>query len=212
MTLPPAATCTVHDCDRPTELYLCGEHIVVLDRYLVDRDWLWTNLDPYLQATKTLPKGNLESSGSATAGSRPPISLEAAILRDKLDELPARAYDVATDDPDAGNTLRKAALWIESARHQVWGPEQERPTDTQEARDRIRDAGVEPMPTRRLVPWMRQFANLPIKGKDIRNWAHWGWIARKNPGEPGHPTYDACDVLRAKDRAREGLARKGSAA
>lgn len=204
----PTDTCTVYECGRATELYLCTNHIVELDSYLVDRGWLWTNLDPYLQATKTLPKGNLESSGASETGSRPPISLEAAILRSKLEELPERAFDAATNDPDAGNTLRKAALWIESARHQVWGPEEERTTDTTEARKRIAAAGVAPMPVRHLVPWMRQFAHLAVKGVDIRNWARNGWIVRRNPGEEGHPTYDPCDVLHAKDRAREGLARK----
>ncbi|RKW71763.1 hypothetical protein [Galactobacter caseinivorans] len=203
-------SCTATDCGRPTSLYLCAEHLVELDSYLVDRDWLWVNLDPYMQATKTLPKGNPESSTVGKSDSRPPLSLEAAILRTKLAELPARAYDAATDDPHAGNTLRKAKLWIESARHQVWGPAEDRPSDTAEARARIAAEGVEPMPTRQLVPWMRQFASLAVKGKDIRNWAFNGWIVRRNPGEDGHPTYDPCDVLRAKDRAREGLARKAT--
>ena len=201
-------TCTVYRCNTETELYLCAQHIVELDSYLVDRDFLWVNLDPYLQATKTLPKGNLESSNVGKSDSRPPLSLEAAILRDKLADLPARAWDAAAHDEDAGNTLRRAALHIESARHQVWGPAEDRVSDTSEARARIAAAGVEPMPTRELVPWMRQFANLAIKGMDIRNWARNGWITRKNPGENTPPTYDPCDVLRAKDRAREGLARK----
>jgi hypothetical protein len=66
------------------------------------------------------PKSS-EGGKSPSAASKPPFNLELIILDEKLASLPTSAHETAHHDPDAGKVLRKAKLWVESARAWVYG-------------------------------------------------------------------------------------------
>ena len=75
----------------------------------------------------------------------------------------------------------------------ISGPEEER---VDHAANRAQVIDIAPaMPTRELLPWLRQKAGISVKGMDVRNWARRGKI-RAVETEP-LPTYLPHEVLAA---------------
>lgn len=118
-------TCTGTDCLKTTTLYLCTDCIVELDGLLEDVDDLVRLLDgPISQTSVTKNPGS--GGGGGHAGSKPPINLDALLTRAWLCQLPARAHAEAMDNPNAGEVLYMARIWVPRARDYVWGPEENR--------------------------------------------------------------------------------------
>lgn len=185
-------TCTTEDCGKPTTLYLCTACIVELDGLLNDVPVLIPLLDNVRAGTAAARKPGGGSIGGS-AGSKPPGSLDAMLLQAWLAQLPARAHDAAADNPDAGQWLYMARIWVNQARYLVWGPEEEI-VDHAANRERIRNIAP-PMPTRELLPWLRKNAKITVTSMDVRNWARRGKL-RPVEREP-HPTYHPHEVLDA---------------
>lgn len=118
-------TCTTEDCHRITSLYLCTDCIIELDNLLKDVPALVVYLDgPILKASVTRPPG--AGGGGGVAGSKPPVSLDGMLLQAWLQQLPTGAHAEAMENPDAGQVVYMARLWVEQARDLVWGPEDKR--------------------------------------------------------------------------------------
>ena len=164
-------TCTLPDCDTDATLHLCEEHRLELADLLDNIDFLIVNLDPNIQAGKVTkkPGGQEGGNGTKSAGSRPPTT-DTGQLRYLLWELRnMSAYKEARDNPNAGQTLHMARIWVGNARDAVYGPDVEE-VDHEANRAKVAEAAP-PMPTRQLVKWLRKNARISIKPKDIRNWA-----------------------------------------
>lgn len=118
-------TCTGPDCLKTTTLYLCTDCIVELDGLLEDVPVLVLLLDgPIARTSVTRNPGS--GGGGGVAGSKPAINLDALLLRAWLCRLPDRAHAEAMDNPDAGQTLYMARIWVGQGRDLVWGPEDKR--------------------------------------------------------------------------------------
>ena len=164
-------TCTLPDCDTDATLHLCEEHRLELADLLDNIDFLIVNLDPNIQAGKVTKKAGGQEGGNGTkaAGSRPPTT-DTGQLRYLLWELRnMSAYKEARDNPNAGQTLHMARIWVGNARDAVYGPDVEE-VDHEANRAKVAEAAP-PLPTRQLVKWLRKEARISIKPKDIRNWA-----------------------------------------
>ncbi|WP_343317761.1 hypothetical protein AAFM46_10940 [Arthrobacter sp. TMP15] len=118
-------TCTTPDCHRITSLYLCTDCIIELDDLLKDVDVLRVYLVGPLRRTSVTRAPGAGGAGGV-AGSTPSISLDALLLQAWLGQLPARAHAEAMENPEAGQTLFMARLWVGQARDLVWGPEETR--------------------------------------------------------------------------------------
>ena len=180
--------CTTENCGRETSLYLCTACIIEFDALLKDVPELLGRLDEVRDGTAVTGTNN---SGSGHAGSKPPGNLNALQLQIWLNTLPDRAHTAANDNPNAGQWLYMARIWIPNARELCWGYE-EPPIDHQANREKLREAAP-PMPTRQLIPWLRKHAKITITATDIRNWARRGKL-RPVERDP-QPTYHPHEVL-----------------
>lgn len=191
-------TCTTEGCGRATTLYLCTACIVELDALLSDVPALFGRLDEVRAGTAVIRTSGGSIGGHA--GSREPGSLNAWHLQLWLGQLPERAHAEAVDNPDAGRTLYMARIWVPSARELCWGPD-EPVIDHTANREKLREAAP-PMPTRDLLPWLREKAKIKITSQDIRDWARRGKL-RPVEREPS-PTYHPHEVLDAWHDTRAG--------
>lgn len=191
-------TCTSEDCGRPTTLYLCTACIVELDGLLKDVPALIARLEEVRAGTAVV--GTPGGSIGGHAGSKPPGGFNAWVLQGWLMQLPQRAHAEAVDNPEAGRTLYMARIWVRNARELCWGPD-EPPIDHAANRERIRDIAP-PMPTRELLPWLREKAKIKITSMDVRNWVRRGKL-RAVEHEP-QPTYHPHEVLAAWHDTRAG--------
>lgn len=119
--------CTNTDCGRETSIFLCTKCIVELDDLLSQVPLLVVALDPGLLANKvTKPPGaNGETRNTNKAGSQAPMNVDVDQLRDWLRTMwNHRAYDIATNYPDAGHWLFMARLWVDKANTVTHGPEE----------------------------------------------------------------------------------------
>jgi hypothetical protein len=144
------------------------------------------------------PAGGGWNSGSKP-GSAVPINLDALQLQENLRSVGRHAKDYAQDERAAGLAWL-IQDWVTKAELLVSGPE-EPPINHAANRERIKDIAP-PMPTRQLVPWLRQHARIVVTSMDIRNWARRGKIHAVST-EP-QPTYHPHEVLDAwHDTRRE---------
>jgi hypothetical protein len=189
--MPQVTYCTTEKCFRETSLYLCTECIVELDALLKDVPVLIPLLDGARAGTAVARKPG--GGGGNQPGSCPPGNLDAMMLQSWLSYLPDRAHTAAMNDPQAGQKLYMARIWVPHARYLVWGPEEETVNHTA-LRERVRNIAP-PMPTRELLPWLRTHAKIAITSMDIRNWARRGKL-RPHTIHP-QPTYHPHEVLNA---------------
>jgi len=190
--------CTAPDCHRETSLYLCTECIVELDALLKDVPALVRLLEGPRSGTAVAHKPG--SGGGGHPGSKPPGNIDAMLLQAWLAQLPDRAHAAAMDNPNAGQILYMARIWVPQARELVWGPEDPAVNHTA-LRERIRNIAP-PMPTRDLLPWLRTNAKIAITSMDIRNWARRGKL--KPHSIHPQPTYHPHEVLNAWHDTRGG--------
>lgn len=193
-----ALICTTPDCTSNTSLYLCTNCIIELDELLQDVAFLHENLDPSIQATKVVKTaGNEGGNGTRVAGSRPPISLDAELLRTWLGTLPYSAHAHAMECETAGQTLHMARIWVGNARTLVWGPEDNAPTphELKTMRNELAQQFPDPMPPRQCATWLRENAGIKIAARNINDWYHRGRIRKQEGSTPKRPLYSPKEVL-----------------
>ena len=184
--------CTTADCANHTSTYLCGQCVRDLQA--------WLDKVPLLIAALNVTVAKLDNvrpaGGGWNSGGKPvsaaPINLDALQLQENLRTVWANAHDYAQDSRAAGLAWL-IQDWVTKAELLVSGPE-EPPVNHQANRERIKDIAPA-MPTRQLVPWLRQHAQIVVTSMDIRNWARRGKI-RPVATEP-QPTYHPHEVLDA---------------
>lgn len=190
--------CTHEDCENPTDLYLCNQCIKDLQAW-IDKV---PELIHYLQAviyrqTQTRAPNN----EGGTGGGEPdlsPINIDAYQLRENLLSIHPNATTYAHDQHGAG-AMWMIQQWVTKADRLINGPEPER-IDHTAIRQRI-EKQAPPMPTRQLIPWLREHTKLAITSMDIRNWARRGKLqpAQREP----QPTYWPHEVLKAHRETQE---------
>ncbi|WXW93202.1 helix-turn-helix DNA binding domain [Arthrobacter phage BrayBeast] len=184
--------CTTADCANHTSTYLCGQCVSDLQQWLDKVPELITELgDTIARLDNVRPAGGGWNSGGKPV-SAAPLNLEALQMQENLRSVWADANAYAHDDRAAGLAWL-IQDWVTKAELLVSGPE-EPPINHQANRERIKDIAP-PMPTRQLVPWLRQHARVVVTSMDIRNWARRGKI-RAVATEP-QPTYHPHEVLDA---------------
>jgi len=185
-------TCTNVDCGRATSLFLCTTCILELDDLLKEVPVLVPLLDGVRAGTSVTRKPG-SGGGGGQPGSRPPGNLDAMMLQAWFTQLPTRAHQTATEDPEAGRTLYMARLWITQARTLIWGAEPET-IDRAAAKARLEaQVPTNPMPTRDLKKWLSITHGIEITGEQLRQWVHRKKLQRAN--DEGHPTYYPAVVL-----------------
>lgn len=195
-------TCTTEDCNRQTSLYLCTDCIVELDSLLADVGPLLQFIGGAIDQTAVTRSPGASGGGGGVSKSRPAMNVDAYLLRAWLHQLPARAYDTATDNPDAGQILWMARDWVSKARDLVWGPEDSRVYGRCEEPLDGEDEDDDPIPCDGLL--VAHPDDVTVKCPEC-NTIHnvsdvLAKLRRKVRGEPMPPS-GVRDLLRAKAKA-----------
>lgn len=188
--------CTSPDCHRPSGLYLCRDCIIELDDLLKQVPLLVVALDPGLLAWKVTkaPGSGSETRNTNKAGSQAPLNIDVDQLRDWLRTLLGlRAYELAADNPAAGQYLDMARIWVNNANTITHGADEPEP-DHAANRERVANIAP-PMPTRQLLPWLRVNSKIKITSQNIRDWVRRGHL-KPVTREP-QPTYHPHEVINA---------------
>ncbi|QOT16494.1 hypothetical protein [Paenarthrobacter sp. YJN-5] len=195
-------TCTTEDCNRQTSLYLCTDCIVELDSLLADVGPLLQFIGGAIDQTAVTRSPGASGGGGGVAKSRPAMNVDAYLLRAWLHQLPARAYDAAADNPDAGKILFMARDWIQKARDLVWGPEDSRVYGRCEEPLEGEDGDDSPIPCDgRLVAHPDDATVKCPECNTVHNVSDvLAKLRRKVRGEPMTPS-GVRDLLRAKAKA-----------
>lgn len=187
--------CSLVECgEESSTLSLCEDHRAELSDLLDNVDFLIVNLDPNIQAGKVTKKAGGQEGGNGTksAGSRPP-TIDTAQLRAWLWELPRNAYTEARDNPQAGQTLHMARIWVGNARTLVYGVA---PEEVDHEANAAKVADIAPaMTMKKLLPWLRSEAKMTITSQAIYNWVHRGYLKAATTGR--EPTYHPHEVIAA---------------
>ena len=185
--------CTTEDCQNQTHTYLCGPCVSDLQAWIDMVPALIVALNVTIAKLDNVrPAGGGGGGGGHKPGSAAPLNLDALQLQQNLQSVWPSAKDYARDSRAAG-LAELIQDWVTKAELLVSGPD-EPPVNHQANRERIK--GIAPaMPTRKLVPWLREHAKVIITSKDIRNWAFRGKLhaVEKEPS----PTYHPHEVLDA---------------
>ena len=189
--------CTTADCQNHTSTYLCTGCVRDLQAWLDKVPVLIGALHVTIAKLDNVRPAGGGGGGGAKPGSAAPINLDALQLQQNLCSVGADANAYAHDDRAAGLAWL-IQDWITKAEILVSGPEE---THINHAanRERVRNIAP-PMPTRQLVPWLKEKAGIIINAKDIRNWAHRGKLtaAERSPT----PTYHPHEVIHAWHQTR----------
>lgn len=191
--------CGTIDCEAEAQdKYLCANCVRDLDAWIEKCREILPELDVTIARLDNVRVSNNEgSNGSRSAGSSAPLNLDAMQLKINLASLTQTAEHYAKDQHAAG-IARTIQDWYTKAELLISGPEEEH-IDHQANKERVKEIAP-PMPTRQLVPWLRNNAKLAIKAKDIRNWAARGKL-RPVEREP-QPTYWPHEVIQAHQETR----------
>ena len=185
--------CTTEDCANQTHNYLCGRCVSDLQAWIDKIPVLIIELSVTIAKLDNLrPAGGGGGGGGHKPGSEAPINLDALQLQENLRSVGSYAPYYA-QDPQAAGLAWLIQDWVTKAERMVSGPD-EPPVNHHANRERIK--GIAPaMPTRQLVPWLRQNAKVVVTSMDIRNWARRGKL-QPVEREPS-PTYHPHEVLDA---------------
>lgn len=185
--------CTTDDCRNQTHTYLCGRCVSDLQAWIDMVPALIVALNVTIAKLDNLrPAGGGGGGGGHKPGSDAPINLDALQLQENLRSVARKASSYAPD-PHAAGMAWLIQDWVTKAERMVSGPD-EPPVNHHENRERVK--GIAPaMPTRQLVPWLRQNAKVVVTSMDIRNWVRRGKLRAVE--EAPQPTYHPHEVLDA---------------
>lgn len=184
--------CTTVDCLNHTSTYLCTQCVTDLQAWLDKVPVLIAALHVTIARLDNVRPANAGWNSGGKPGSAAPINLDALQIQENLRTVGSDAKAYARDDRAAGLAWL-IQDWVTKAELYVSGPQEEH---INHARNRERVKGiVAPMPTRELVPWLKEKAGITITSMDIRNWVRRGKLRAVEP-EP-QPTYNLHEVLNA---------------
>lgn len=193
--------CTTMDCGNLTDLYLCSACVSDLQAWIEKAHLYAPELNVTIAKLDVLRSAGNTGGGGGQAGSAAPINLDAVQLQQNLNSVDRDASDYAKDQFAAGIawTIQD---WVVKAERLISGPETEH---VDHAANKAQVQGIAPaMPTRELLPWLREKAGISVKGMDIRNWARRGKITpvERTP----QPTYLPHEVLAAWHQTQKEMA------
>ncbi|MGM7776120.1 hypothetical protein ACSVHC_08890 [Arthrobacter sp. KNU-44] len=185
--------CTTEDCANWTSTYLCTQCVRDLQAWLDKVPVMIAALGVTIAKLDNVrPAGGGWNSGSKP-GSAAPINLDALQLQENLRTVNKTLASEHAKDPRAAGMAWMIRDWVTKAELLVSGPE-EPPVNHAANRERVRGIAP-PMPTRQLVPWLRDNARIVVTGMDIRNWVRRGKF--KAVESKPSPTYNPHEVLDA---------------
>lgn len=190
--------CTTSDCQHQTSTYLCTQCVRDLQAWLDKIPTLITELSVTIAKLDNVRPPNAGWNSGGAPGSAEPINLDALQLQENLKSVGTSAKDYAHDERAAGLAWL-IQDWVTKAEILVSGPE-EPPVNHAALRDRVKDIAP-PMPTRQLVPWLREKAGVIVKGQQIRDWARRGKLHAAEAGPT--PTYHPHEVIDAWHQTRK---------
>jgi hypothetical protein len=190
--------CTTEDCANHTSTYLCTQCVRDLQAWLDKVPVLIAELSVTIARLDNVRPASAGWNSGGKPGSAAPIDLDALQLQENLKSVNGYRASELAKDPRAAGSAWMIREWVTKAELLVSGPE-EPPINHQANRARIKDIAP-PMPTRQLVPWLRQHAQIVVTSMDIRNWARRGKI-RPVATDP-QPTYHPHEVLDAWHETR----------
>ena len=191
--------CTTEDCNNGTSTYLCSQCVSDLQQWLDKVPPLVLALDVTIAKLDCVRSAG--GGGGGKPGSKAPINLDALQLQENLRSVGDDAKAYAQDERAAGLAWM-IQDWATKAELLVSGPESETINHARN-RERVRNIAP-PMPTRELVPWLREKAKISVTSMDIRNWARRGKLVAVDR-EP-QPTYHPHEVLNAWHDTRKETA------
>jgi len=195
--------CTTEDCQNFTSTYLCTRCVSDLQQWIDQIPHLLPELDVTIaKQDVTRPSGG-GGGGGSKPGSACPTNLEASQIKANLLSVHPDANAYANDERAAGLAWL-IQDWVTKAERLVSGPEAET-VNHAAIRAKLEERRPDPMPTRKLIPWLRDNAKITVTQFDIRNWARRGKLTpvERDP----LPTYHPYDVLNAWHDTREGAIR-----
>jgi phage gp46-like protein len=185
--------CTTHDCLNHTSTYLCTQCVRDLQA--------WLDKIPVLIQALTVTIAKLDHvrpvgggwNGGGKPGSAAPLNLDALQLQENLKSVGTSAKDYAHDERAAGLAWL-IQDWVTKAELLVSGPEAET-VDHAANKAKLKAANLQPMPTRQLLPWLRDKAGVHLISQRIRDWVRDGHLkAANNDGQPAYHPADVIDV------------------
>ncbi|WP_324644169.1 hypothetical protein [Pseudarthrobacter sp. LT1] len=180
------------ECQNQAHNYLCGRCVSDLQAWIDKIPVLIVELSVTIAKLDNVRPAGGGGGGGHKPGSDAPINLDALQLQENLRSVGGYAAGYASD-PQAAGMAWLIQDWVTKAERMVSGPD-EPPVNHQANRERVK--GIAPaMPTRQLVPWLRQNAKVVVTSMDIRNWARRGKLHAVER-EPS-PTYHPHEVLDA---------------
>jgi hypothetical protein len=184
------------DCQNWTSTYLCTQCVRDLQSWLDKVAELLPELDVTIARLDVVRRSS-EGGHSKTTGSAAPLNLDALQIKANLQSLGTDANYYAGDQFAAGIawTIQD---WVTKAEVIISGPEE---IIVNHALNLERVRNIAPaMPTRQLVPWLREKAGITVTAMDVRNWARRGKLqpAEREP----QPTYHPHEVLNAWHQTR----------
>jgi len=191
--------CTTEDCANHTSTYLCTQCVTDLQAWLDRIPVLLIDLRVTIARLDNVRPVGGGGGGGSRPGSAAPINLDALQLAENLRTCASDAKAYAHDDRAAGLAWL-IQDWCRKAELLVSGPEAEHINHAR-IRERLEERRPDPMPTRKLIPWLRDNARITVTQFDIRNWARRGKIIAVQR-EP-QPTYHPYDVLNAWHQTRK---------
>lgn len=192
-------TTTAIECNNPTDQYICDQCVSDLQKWIdLIPGYLEELPDAIYRLDNVRQKAPDGAGGGGTGAPDAPINLDAYQIRLHLLTVEPKAKAYANDER-AAKLAETIIGWVKSAELILSGPEPEY-VDHQRIREKV-EYVAPPMPTRTLVPWLRENARISITGKDIRNWAHRGKIrpVKRYPS----PTYWPHEVIQVHRETRE---------
>ena len=191
--------CTTEDCQNFTSTYLCGQCVTDLQAWLDKVPALLAEIwETIAKLDNTRPTGGWNAGGKP--GSAAPLNLDAHQIAENLRSVSREAKDYA-HDPNAAGLAWLIQQWVVGAELLISGPEAET-VNLAKIRARLEERRPDPMPTRKLIPWLRDNAKITVTQFDIRNWARRGKLVpvERDP----LPTYHPYEVINAWHDTRTG--------
>ena len=182
--------CTTEDCNNATSTYLCSRCVADLQAWIDLAHGYALDLNVTIARQDVLRRAGNPGGGGVASESPMPWNTDAAQLQQNLYAVDrdAKAYAQMADAAGQAWLIQE---WCTKAERLISGPEPETINIT-EIRERVENIAP-PMPTRQLLPWLREKAGITIKRSDINNWRQRGHLTPVER-EP-QPTYHPHEVL-----------------
>lgn len=182
--------CTTEDCGNHTSTYLCSQCVTDLQAWIDLAHGYAEDLSVTIARQDVLRRAGNPGGGGVASESAMPWNTDAAQLQQNLYAVDrdAKAYALMEDAAGQAWLIQE---WCTKAERLISGPEPET-VNIIEIRERVQNIAP-PMPTKQLLPWLREKAGISVKRSDINNWRQRGYLLPVER-EP-QPTYHPHDVL-----------------